>query len=330
VSVVLLDRELSCMPITSASSLCCMRPNWESLPLSVQDALESILGFSVARAESQRGGFSPGVAARVFGPDGQRGFVKAVSADANPHTPSLHRDEARFAALLPADHPSPRLLGYVDAEPWVALAFEQVDGHEPGRPWTEDDLSAAVRALDVQAVVPAAPELPTVVETHGSELRGWRELQGTELTAWETRHLDALVALEPLWEESATGDRWLHLDSRADNLLVRPDGSAVLVDWPWSCAGDPVFDAVGFVPAAVRDGAVSGEPGAACEQLFQRFAVARTADPDAVTAILVAFAGLMQHRHRQPAPPGLPTVREFQRTQGAVALAWLRHRTGWS
>ena len=309
-----------------------MRPAWESLPLSVQDALESILGFSVVRADSQRGGFSPGVAARVFGPDGQRAFVKAVSTEANAHTPTLHRDEARFAALLPADHPSPRLLGSLDDDPWVALAFEQVDGHEPGRPWTSGDLSAAIRALDVQALVPAPAELPTVVETHRAELRGWRDLAaaGTELTDWENRHLDALVELEPAWESAATGDRWLHLDSRGDNLLVRGDGSAVLVDWPWSCAGDPVFDALGFVPAAVLDGAVAGEPGEACERLFQRFAAARSADPEAVTALLVAFAGLMQHRHRQPPPPGLPTVREFQRAQGAIALAWLRHRTGWT
>jgi hypothetical protein len=308
-----------------------MRPAWESLPLPVQDALESILGFSVVRAESQRGGFSPGVAARVFGPDGQRAFVKAVSAAVNEHSCRLHRDEARFAALLPAGHPSPRLLGCYDEHPWVALAFEQVDGHEPGRPWTAADLSAAISALDVQALVPAPPGLPTVVATHSEELRGWRDLAaaGTPLTPWESRHLDALVELEPAWEAAATGDRWLHLDSRGDNLLVRRDGSAVLVDWPFSSAGDPMMDALAFVPAAVRDGAVGGEPGAACEQLFQRFAAARVADPDAVTALLVAFAGLMQHRHRQPPPPGLPTVREFQRSQGEVALAWLRHRTGW-
>lgn len=330
-SVVLPVRELSCIAVSSASSLCRMRPTWESLPLSVKDALESILGFSVVRAESQRGGFSPGVAARVFGPDGQRAFVKAVSATANAHSCGLHRDEAQFAALLPAGHPSPRLLGCLDEEPWVALAFEQVDGHEPGRPWTPEELSSVIRAVDVQALVPAPRELPTVVETHGRELRGWRELRAADvpLTPWEARHLDALVELEPTWEAAASGDRWLHLDTRGDNLLVRPDGSAVLVDWPYSSAGDPVFDAVCFVPAAVRDGAVSGQPGEACEQLFQQFAASRTADREAVDALLIAFAGLMQHRMRLPAPPGLPTVREFQRSQGAVALSWLQHRTGW-
>lgn len=331
-SVVLLARELACTRAPCAFTVRGMRPSWESLPLPVQDALESLLGFSVVRAESQRGGFSPGVAARVWGPAGQAAFVKAVSADVNPHAPDLHRDEARFAALLPEEHPSPRLLGSFDEPPWVGVAFEQVDGHEPGRPWTEQDLCAVVRALDAQALVPAARELPTVVDTHGGELRGWRELaaSGAPLTSWEDRHLDALVELEPQWEAAATGASWLHLDARGDNLLVRKDGTAVLVDWPWSCAGDPVFDAVGFVPAAVRDGAVAGEPGAACEQLFQRFAAASTASPEAVTALVAAFAGFMQHRMRQPPPPGLTAVREFQRSQGEVALAWLQLRTGWS
>jgi hypothetical protein len=32
---------------------------------------------------------------------------------------------------------------------------------------------------------------------------------------------------------------------------------------------------------------------------------------------------------RQPHPPGLPTLREFQAAQGRTALAWLKIRTGW-
>jgi hypothetical protein len=33
-------------------------------------------------------------------------------------------------------------------------------------------------------------------------------------------------------------------------------------------------------------------------------------------------------RGRMPDPPGLPTVRAFQRAQGEVALGWLRTRLG--
>ena len=310
-----------------------MRPTWESLPLPVQDAVESLLGFSVARAASASGGFSPGVAARVWGPEGQAAFVKAVSAETNPHSPAIHRDEARFVALLPTDHPSPRLLGWADLDPWVVLALEQVDGREPGHPWTEPDLAAVVAALDAQALVPAHPELPTVFETHGDVLTGWRTLrdEGTPLGDWETRHLDALADLEAGWEAHGKGDRWLHLDARGDNLLVRPDGTAVLVDWPWSCAGAAVFDAIGFVPTAVLGGALGPvtDVGAACDALLSRFATGRAAPADQVTTLVTTFAGLMAHHSRLPPLPGMPTIRAFQRAQGEVALAWLRHRTDW-
>ncbi|MDP9181309.1 MAG: phosphotransferase, partial [Actinomycetota bacterium] len=233
-----------------------MRPPWEHVPAPVRAEIEDVLGFPVVRSESQSGGFSPGVAARVHGPDGEQAFVKAVSTDANPATPEMHRDEARFTALLPPNHPSPRLLGSYDDGTWVALVLEAVDGRPPSHPWNEQDLGAAVEAIVRQAGVRAVPELPTVVETHGQELVGWRSIaaERPHLTGWEDEHLSALTALEPLWEAAATGDDWLHLDSRGDNMLVRPDGSAVLVDWPWSCRGAAVFDAIGFVPAAVRDG----------------------------------------------------------------------------
>jgi hypothetical protein len=317
-----------------------MRPLWDSVPLDVRDGIEAVLGFAVVRAESQTGGFSPGVAARVHGPEGQQAFVKAVSAEVNDVTPGMHRDEARFTRLLPAGHPSPRLLGEYDDGTWVALALEAVDGRPPYEPWTDDDLLAAVAAIDRQALVPAHATLPSVADTHGDVLKGWRSMAADRpcLTTWEDRHLSALAELEPAWEAAATGDDWLHLDSRGDNMLITPDGSAVLVDWPWSSRGNAAFDALGFVPAAIRDGAlgvVSGDVfavpeeslGEAAEELFSRFSV--SASEDEVTAMLCAFAGLMQWVMRQPPPPGMPTVRAFQASQGRVACAWLRHRTGW-
>jgi hypothetical protein len=319
-----------------------MRPQWEQVPAAVRAAVEEVLGFPVVRAESQSGGYSPGVAARVHGPAGEQAFVKAVSSEANPLSPDLHRDEARFTALLPPDHPSPRLLGSYDDGTWVALVLEAVDGRPPSVPWTEPDLEAAVAAVRGQAQVKASPELPTVVETHGPVLTGWRSLRADRpcLTAWEDRHLAALAELEPTWEEAASGEDWVHLDSRGDNMLIRPDGTAVLVDWPWSCRGAAVFDAVGFVPSAIRDGALGVVPepsavlqmpwdqlGDACEELFDRFGAPAPADD--VTALVCAFAGLMQHVMRQPPPPGIPAVRSFQAEQGHVACAWLARRTGW-
>lgn len=309
-----------------------MRPQWSTLPPPVVAGVEAVLGFRVVTSISQTAGFSPGIAARVGGDQGERAFVKVVSSLVNADSPTMHRDEARYAVLLPFG--APRLLGSFDDGTWVALAFEEVDGRPPEVPWTPADLKAAIDVLDRQALVPAPSELPTVAESLRAELDGFALLSAdpTGVTGWELRHLDALAALEASWQDAAAGDRWLHNDARGDNMLIRPDGSAVLVDWPWSCAGNPAFDAIGFIPTAIRDGA--GRPelpvGEACEDLLGRLAGARCATDEQLTAMVAAFAGLMQHRRRQPAPPGIPGVRAFQASQGDVALAWLQLRTGWT
>jgi hypothetical protein len=309
-----------------------MRPEWSTLPPPVVAGAEAVLGFRVVESISQTAGFSPGVAARVRGSQGQRAFKKAVSSLVNAESPTLHRDEARYAPLLPLG--SPRLLGSYDEGTWVALVFEEVDGHQPGVPWTPAELEAAIDVLDQQARVAAPPQLPSVAESLRSELGGFALLSANPIgvNGWELRHLEGQAALEAGWQQAAAGDRWLHNDARGDNMLIRPDGTAVLVDWPWSCAGNPAFDAVGFVPTAIRDGA--GRPGLgvgeACEELFGRLAGSRCATDDQITAMVAAFAGLMQHRRRQPAPPGIPGVRAFQASQGDVAMAWLRLRTGWA
>lgn len=67
-------------------------------------------------AQTQPGGFSPGVAARVRCEDGARWFVKAASAELNAEAPRMHRQEAKVLAdldpLILAGHlPVPRLRG---------------------------------------------------------------------------------------------------------------------------------------------------------------------------------------------------------------------------
>ena len=74
---------------------------WSQIPAPLRAEVERLLGGRVAEAVSQRGGFSPGVAARIRLDDGRRAFVKAVG-DINPDSPGIHRAEARIAAALPA------------------------------------------------------------------------------------------------------------------------------------------------------------------------------------------------------------------------------------
>jgi aminoglycoside phosphotransferase (APT) family kinase protein len=238
----------------------------------------------------------------------------------------MHRTEARVAAALPASLGSPRLLSTYDDGTWVALLLEEVVGRPPAMPWVAGELAAALRVLDRLSEVPALPGLPTVLEVLGEEFTGWRVLAAEppdDLAPWQVEHLDELVSYETHWPEAATGNRLLHLDARGDNMLITPDGEAVLVDWPWAAVGAPVLDVVGFIPSAMLDGA--GDP----EAMLQATASGRAADADAVTALVVAFAGLMEHACRQPPPPGIETVRAFQRAQADASGQWLRQRTGW-
>lgn len=303
------------------------RPPYESLPRPVQEWLAGVLGSPIVRASSESGGYSPGVAARVRCADGTRAFVKAVSAEVNPQAPGMHRTEARVTAGLPPGLGSPRLLASYDDGTWVALALEEVDGRPPALPWRPEELVAAVRVLDRLAVVPAPPGLPSAEELLGEEFSGWRRLAAdppADLAPWQRAHLAELAELESGWGAAGAGDRLLHLDVRSDNMLVRPDGEVVLVDWPWAAAGNPVLDVVGFVPSAVLDGA--GDPDA----VLLSTAAGRAADPAAVTALVAAFGGLMEDACRRPPPPGIHTVREFQRRQAEVAGRWLLSRTGWT
>ena len=65
-------------------------------------------------------------------------------------------------------------------------------------------------------------------------------------------------------------------------------------------------------------------------EIFDAHPLGRRAPAAAVTAVVAAAAGFMIRGSRLPPPPGLPTVRAFQRDQGVPALEWLKRRTGWS
>jgi hypothetical protein len=303
------------------------RPPYSSLPPAVQQWAADALGSPVVSASSETGGFSPGVAARVRCSNGRRAFLKAVSGLVNADSPDLHRREVDVAAALPASVGSPRLLGSYDDGTWVALLFEEVDGRPPAQPWVRAELDAVLRLLDRLAVelTPSPLDVGQLADERAFAWTGWQTLaaSGVELTDVEAAHLDQLVALERSWPSAAVGRTLLHNDVRADNVLITPAGEAVLVDWPWARQGAAAVDVVMFAPTVGLAG------GPAPEEVVQATAVGRAADPEAVDAFVAAFTGLMQHRMRQPPPPGIPTVREFQARQGQAGLGWLAQRLGW-
>ncbi|MFF0743633.1 phosphotransferase family protein [Streptomyces sp. NPDC004111] len=305
-----------------------VRVEWQALPARLHARVADILGAPVVEAATQPGGFSPGVAARVRCANGRRAFVKAVSAAVNPHSPDLHRAEARNTAALPPGVPAPRLLGSHDDGEWVVLVLQDIEGTQPRVPWRRDELDRVLDALTAlgAGLTPAPYDAPRTEDVDARTFRGWERrlatgtLQG--LDPWVARNLPALVELASRWPESAHGDTLAHGDLRADNILLTADGGAVFVDWPHAVRAAPWFDLLLMLPCV----AVQGGPDP--EELFTAHPLGRDADPAGVTSVLAALAGYFVHHSLKPPPPGLPTVRAFQAAQGAAAVAWLRQRLG--
>ena len=305
------------------------RVPYDALPPAVHAWADGVLGAPVVESVTQHGGFSPGAAARLRCSDGTRAFVKAVSVEVNAESPHMHRREARNTAALPVAAPAPRLLASYDDGTWVALLLEDIDGSHPRLPWDDDELRRVVTALD-ELLTDLTPcpvaDARTVDDDWRNEFSNWRDAAATAppdgADEWCLRHLDRLAELESRWVDAASGDTLLHLDLRADNMLVGPD-RVWIVDWPWAARGAPVFDLVAFAPSVGMQG---GPPP---DQLLAMSSHGRAADPDAVTVLAATVAGYFHLRSFLPPPPGLPTVRAFQGAQGRVALDWLRERTRW-
>jgi len=303
-----------------------VRVHWEQLPPFVRREVEERIGERVVRSITQPGGFSPGLAARLITTSGRNVFVKAVSAEANPDTPLMHRREAEVVAALPRTAPVPRLLWTFDEGGWVALGFEAIDGHTPAQPWRTDELRLVVDALKrLHAVLTPAP-LPSESAGHGfaTHIKGWDELKSTRaaLDGWAARHLDRLVDLETQASDASAGETLLNFDVRADNTLIAGD-KVYFVDWPWARIGAPFVEWVCFAPSvALQGGPTPSE--------LMRMADVDKVDAERINAVLAAITGFFVGHSRRPPPPGIPTVRAFQAAQGEIALAWLRERTGWS
>jgi len=305
-----------------------LRLEWQDLPQRVQTAVEGWLGCCVTSAVTQPTGFSPGVAARLLAADGRRVFVKAVGPEPSPLAGEIHRQEAQIVRELPPEAPVPRFLWSYDegAGGWILLMFEDVDGRHPAQPWRGDELDRVAEMLiHLSAdLTPSPVRVPSASEKIDRHISGWRLLRDAPpagLDDWSARHLERLADLEETAPAAVAGETLLHLDVRADNLLLTPE-RVFLVDWPHTCRGAAWVDMLFFAPSVTMQG--GPEP----EALLFRHPAARAADPAAITAALAAVAGFFTHRALQPPPPGLPTVRAFQAAQGTIARRWLARRAG--
>ncbi|GLW66456.1 hypothetical protein Arub01_47000 [Actinomadura rubrobrunea] len=307
------------------------RIGWGDLPRPLREAFTHAMGADVAREDRQTGGWSPGMASRLTLQDGRRIFLKAISADRDPHAPDLYRREATTTAALPDAAPAPRLRWTYDAEGWVALALDDIDGRMPAQPWRRDDLDLVVQALAVMAdALTPAPDgtLPIGVDL-ADNFSSWRRLAGDRtggtpqavdrLPAWARDNLDQLAALEADWAAAAAGNTLSHTDLRADNILITAGGVKV-VDWAYAVASTPWTDLLLMLPSVAASSRIDPEP------IWHAFPRSRNVPDDQANAVLAALAGDFLTQSLRTAPPNIPGLRQHQRAKGEAALRWLRTR----
>ncbi|WP_127499658.1 phosphotransferase [Actinoplanes solisilvae] len=270
----------------------------------------------MAGARDVHGGMSPGPAAILNLAHGRRVFAKAVSREASEASHRFYLREADVLAAIPAAAPAPSLLGTVEVGGWCALVMSLAEGDPAGPPWTATTVTLVVAACEQIAALTAPPSLPRVGDLL-TDLDGWHRLIAADaaLDRWEHRHAGALAELAEGWEQWTTGTTLVHQDVRADNAVVDSGvGRAVLVDWSFGCAGADWLDrarlAADLVGAGHREGA---------EVALASATKILGGLPAGAVRFVAALAGMWRYRSTLPAPPGHPTLRNWQRER-AVRL----------
>ena len=300
------------------------RVEWSHLPPRLRQAIEAEAGSPVSGVESKTSGFTPGFASVLTCEDGSKHFVKAAATKAQRMFAEAYREEARKLASLPAEAPAARLLWTLEVEDWFALGLEHVEARQPRRPWRQDDLDAALDALELVAdlLTPpsAALDLDDIANDFAAFPGYWDHLRahGPELP-----HLEEAAELAGRYREVVGGDTLVHTDVRDDNILVRTDGTVFLCDWNWPCVGAAWLDTLLLMIGPRGDG-VDVEAVLAARRL--------TSDvpPESVDIVLALLTGYFLRQSGEPAPPTSPHLRDHQRWQGEVCWDWLGERRGWS
>jgi hypothetical protein len=302
-----------------------VRISYAEVPTPIHRWVEQELGSSVVSASTQSGGFSPGAAARLVTASGRRGFVKAVGSALNPDSPGLLRRERVTMEAMPALLWTPRLRSAYDDGDWIALLFDDIEGREPAHPWTASDTDLVFGALaDLTAALTPTPwpEAPDLCDA-GFFRNGWTvlaEAPPADLDPWVVAHLDQLREYQQRAKAAVAGESLVHWDIRADNVLITEAG-VVFVDWAWAARGARWTDTA----LAALDLVISGS-SVDVDGLLSQHPCTRDADPLDVTALLASVTGALTERSRAPVPPGLPTIRDYQRTVAEALTAWLRRR----
>ncbi|MEU4197945.1 hypothetical protein AB0E69_39040 [Kribbella sp. NPDC026611] len=289
-----------------------VRLPYSDLPTALTTWVERTLGSVVVSATTQQGGFSPGTAARLVTASGRRAFVKAVGTSLNPKTPSLFRQEIVAMQAIGPLPMAPQLYDVYDDGDWVGLLFEDIAGRLPSHPWVQDEADRVLEAVAelTDALDPSPwPDAPVVAERSREFLSRWDSVlaDGLAVPSWVDPEQFAQLARVGL-RALAEGKALAHYDLRADNIILTDD-RVVFIDWAHPGLAPRWTDTV-ILHAEMRESVVLPE----------------LPDDEAITGFIAAVGGGLWWGSAQPAPPGLPTIRAWQRESALAHLGWVRDR----
>lgn len=301
-----------------------VRADYRESPPRVRRWVEEELGSPVVHAATQTGGMSPGCAARLRLADGSRAFVKAVGSGLNPNTPDLFRLEAAVLSKLEPVPWRARLRATYDDSDWVALILDDVEGRHPN--WADPaDVSRVLAAVEHQTceLTPGPRELlvPPAADQAvrwGATLQNAAPQELAVLPHWFDSEAKAAREMFTRLPDWLSGDTLCHWDVRNDNLLIRPDGSVVIVDWGMARRGPAWADTAVF--------ALEWAESPRFDEMMAASPVAAGVDAEALTAFLLGLGIHLTIMGTRPPPPGLPTLNAFRRLEGARILEGARRR----
>ncbi|MEO6511367.1 MAG: hypothetical protein ABIO16_10280 [Nocardioides sp.] len=309
-----------------------VRAPWTAMPDHVRSWVADTLGSEVVEAHEQVGGMSPGCATRLVCDDGTRAFVKAVGPELNQKTPILFRREAGVLALIGAHELWADLLAAYDDGAWVAILLEDVEGRHPD---LDDDATMDLLLRETerlgQVLTERVPDPPAPDPDHGGladlrmQFHTWAdavaragEIPPDLLPDWVRRDI---VTWEPLVRELADHDvRLVNFDIRTDNLLERPTGELVFLDWGGTSVGpgwvDPLLARLERIEDPWFDASLASSPELAA------------AGDVAVDAWLVGFATALALRAHTAVDVNLPTLNDFRISLSRSMLVGAERRLG--
>ncbi|MFE0642189.1 hypothetical protein ACFW2Y_11365 [Streptomyces sp. NPDC058877] len=262
---------------------------WSGVPQPLRAAVEAAAGPVLDAVEA-----AEGRTARLrlsLDVPGRRLFLKATPLS---HRQALTLDtEARLAPAVRSL--APRLLHHGTAGAWRWLLFKHVPGRAADLSPGSADRDAAAHALRRLATL-SAPAAAVRVEDR-----------------WA--HLGADLDLGLL-----AGDRLVHTDLNEGNILVRGDGSAVLLDWAWPGRGAGWLSA-GFLLAQLID---AGTPAADAEAWARRALPSWASAP---TEAADTFVTALTRRRAEQAATCPPARRAEREGQMRSVMTWRRFRT---